>query len=98
MRRLRYSRAVIRGGRNGAESFREEMAEGVRAMNEHPDGLPDLLRAVERWENEGGRFELTPFTPHRGAGKNAPTPASRRRANGDEWRLGVKRDDNRGRK
>jgi hypothetical protein len=73
------------------------MAEGVKAMNEYHGGSPDLLRAVERWENEGGRFELANFTPHRGAGNNAPAPASRRRANEDEVRIEVKRDDDRGR-
>jgi hypothetical protein len=80
----------------GAERFREEMAEGVRTMNEYPDGLPDLLRAVERWENEGGRFKLANFTPHRGVVSNAHAPASRR-ANEDEVRIEVKRDDDRGR-
>ena len=69
-------------------------------MNEYPNRLPDILRAVERWENEGGRFELASFTPDRGAGNNARearTPASRRRAAKDDSRIEVKRDDNRGR-
>jgi hypothetical protein len=69
-------------------------------MIEYPDRLPDILRAVERWENEGGRFEVTSFTLDRGAGndaREARTPASRRRAAKDDLRIEVKRDDNRGR-
>jgi hypothetical protein len=77
------------------------MEEEVKSMNEYPDGLPAMLRAVERWENEGGRFELASFTPDRGAGNNARearTPASRRRrATRDDLRIEVKRDDKRGR-
>ena len=77
----------------GAESFSEVMAEEVKSMNEYPDGLPDILWAVERWENEGGRFDLTNFTPDRGAGNNAlaaRAPASRRRATKDDLRIEVK--------
>ena len=69
-------------------------------MSGYPDGLPDILRAVERWENEGGRFEAVNFTWDGGAGNNAlavRAPDARRRATKDDLRIEVKRDDNRGR-
>ncbi len=36
-------------------------------MNDYYDEMPDVLKAVERWENEGGRFENTSFAPDTGA-------------------------------
>lgn len=66
-------------------------------MDEYPGGSPDISMAVERWENEGGRFEVINLTPPGEAGHLGPAPSARRRPAEDGLRIEVRSDDDRGR-
>jgi hypothetical protein len=50
------------------------MAVEAKAMNEYPEGTGGVLRAVERWENEGGRVERICLAPDTAADGNAAAP------------------------
>jgi hypothetical protein len=57
-----------------AGNFREAMAVEAKAMNDYPEGTSGVLRAVERWENEGGRVERICLAPDTAADGNATAP------------------------
>jgi len=50
------------------------MAVEAKAMNDYPEGTSGVMRAVERWENEGGRVERIYLATDTAAGGNATTP------------------------
>jgi hypothetical protein len=58
----------------GAGNFREAMTKEAKAMNDYADGTNGVLRAVERWENEGGRVGRIYLAPDTAAGGNATAP------------------------
>ena len=43
-------------------------------MNDYPEGTSGVMRAVERWENEGGRVERIYLAPDTVADDNAIAP------------------------
>lgn len=43
-------------------------------MNDHVDGTGGVLKAVERWENEGGRVERIHLAPDTAADGEATDP------------------------
>jgi len=43
-------------------------------MNDYPDGMSGVLRAVERWENEAGRVERIYLASDTAADGNATAP------------------------
>jgi hypothetical protein len=47
------------------------MPEEVEEMNDYIEGRNDVLKAVERWENEGGRVGRTYLAPDTPAVGNA---------------------------
>jgi hypothetical protein len=61
----------------GAGNFREAMAEEAKSMNDYTDGTMGVLKAVERWENEGGRVESTYPALDTAADSNATAPRAR---------------------
>jgi hypothetical protein len=46
----------------------------AKAMNDYPEGTSGVLRAVERWENEGGRVERIYLSPDTAADGDAVAP------------------------
>jgi hypothetical protein len=46
----------------------------AKAMNDYPEGTSGAMRAVERWENEGGRVERIYLAPDTAADADADAP------------------------